>query len=80
MVAAPALPPLSVGIVRDLLRREPGVDLIASLAALGQFANRMLDLGVRQLPVVDGGRVVGGISDGDLLPIVARREQQRTTR
>jgi CBS domain-containing protein len=38
-------------------------------------ARRMLDLGVRHLPVVDGGRVVGMISATDLLTLVAWPER-----
>jgi CBS domain-containing protein len=34
-------------------------------------AQRMLDLGVRHLPVRDGGRVIGMVSARDLLPLVA---------
>ena len=33
--------------------------------------NRMLDLGLRHLPVVEGGRVVGMVSATDLLVLVA---------
>ncbi len=34
-------------------------------------ARRMLDLGVRHMPVVDGDRVVGIVSASDLLTAVA---------
>ena len=35
-------------------------------------ARRMIDLGVRHLPVVDGGRVVGVVSARDLLALEAQ--------
>ena len=34
-------------------------------------ANRMLNLGVRHLPVVEGGQVVGMVSASDLLALMA---------
>ena len=44
-------------------------------ASLGEepssVAMRMLDLGVRHLPVIDGDHVAGILSAGDLLPLVA---------
>jgi len=47
---------------------EPGEDSVT-------VANRMLDLGVRHLPVVEGGRAVGMISATDLLTLVAWPER-----
>jgi CBS domain-containing protein len=38
-------------------------------------ANRMLDLGVRHLPPVEGGQVVGRVSATDLLSLVAWPER-----
>lgn len=43
---------------------EPGEDSVA-------VANRMLGLGVRHLPLVEGGQVVGMVSATDLLSLVA---------
>lgn len=43
---------------------EPGEDTVC-------IARRMLDLGVRHMPVVKGGRVVGMLSASDLLAVVA---------
>lgn len=43
---------------------EPGENTVG-------IARRMLDLGVRHMPVVKGGRVVGMLSASDLLAVVA---------
>ena len=43
---------------------EPGEDSVA-------VANRTLDLGVRHLPLVESGQVVGMVSAADLLALVA---------
>ncbi len=49
---------------------EPSEDTVA-------VARRMLDLGVRHMPVVDGGRVVGMVSASDLLNVVAWPERSQ---
>lgn len=51
----------------------PGEDSIS-------VANRMLNLGVRHLPVVDGGPVTGMVSASDLLTLVAWPEPPRHDR
>ena len=51
----------------------PGEDFIS-------VANRMLSLGVRHLPAVDGGRVTGMASASDLLTLVAWPEPPRHDR
>lgn len=47
---------------------EPGEDSVA-------VANRTLDLGVRHLPLVEGGQVVGMVSATDLVSLVAWPER-----
>lgn len=51
----------------------PGEDSIS-------VANRMLNLGARHLPVVDGGPVMGMVSASDLLTLVAWPEPPRHDR
>jgi len=48
--------------VRDLMTAQPVV--VASDTPLVQCAVQMMDLGIRHLPVVDGGEVVGLVDDG----------------
>ena len=48
--------------VRDLMTAQPVV--VAPNTPLVQCAVQMMDLGIRHLPVVDGGEVVGLVDDG----------------
>jgi CBS domain-containing protein len=50
---------------------NPGEDTVA-------VARRMLDLGVRHMPLVDGGRVVGMLSATDMLTVVAWPERPQS--
>ena len=49
---------------------EPAEDTVA-------VARRMLDLGVRHMPLVDGGRLAGMVSATDLLTVVAWPDRQQ---
>ncbi|HXM55349.1 MAG TPA: heavy metal translocating P-type ATPase [Candidatus Dormibacteraeota bacterium] len=69
LVTALALVPLAVGVARDLLRREPGVDVIALLAMAGALALGQALAGAVVALMLAGGQALEAYADAR-----ARRE------
>jgi len=74
-VLAEGLDPAATTIA-DVMTRDP--DAIAPRCDAVELLRRMRDGGYRHLPVVDGGRVVGIVSRGDLRGLEHARLDEET--
>jgi heavy metal translocating P-type ATPase len=76
VVTVLALVPLTLGVVEDLLRREPGVDLIALLAMAGALALGQALAGAVVALMLSGGQALedyaGGRARRELAALLAR--------
>ncbi len=75
LVAAMALGAALDGPIRAHMTPLPATAAPAEDSAV--VAGRMVELGIRHLPVVRAGRVVGMVSASDLLALVAWPERRR---
>jgi CBS domain-containing protein len=60
--------------VSEVMTRE--VLTVSTGSEVSQAARIMLDAGVKRVPVVEGGRVVGVLSRRDLVEVIARRDEE----
>ena len=58
-----------LGVVADVLKKKPSQEIITALATerVRDVVTRMKKHGISQIPVLDGGRLSGVVSEIDLL-------------